>query len=213
MQLIIGNYNYSSWSLRAWLMLRHFDLAFDTTRIALFTPGSAEQIKAYNPAGKVPVLLDNGTTVWDSLSICEYISETYLQDQGWPSNPARRAHARSSCAEMHSGFMALRSAMPMNCRRHVDNFTISVAVQQDIDRISTLWREALSKSGSEQFLYGDFSIADACYAPVVFRLTGYGVKLPAELQAYCDRMLALPACQEWLSLAQQESEVIEEEDV
>jgi len=213
MQLIIGNHNYSSWSLRAWLLLRQFDLAFDTTRIALFTPGSAEQIKAYNPAGKVPVLLDNGTTIWDSLSICEYISERHLQHKGWPSDHTRRAHARSSCAEMHTGFMALRHAMPMNCRRHVDNFTIAADVQQDIQRISTLWGEALSQSGSERFLYGDFSIADAFYAPVVFRLTGYGVKLPRQLQAYCDRILALPACQEWLALAQQESEVIEAEEV
>ncbi|RTE67206.1 glutathione S-transferase family protein [Amphritea opalescens] len=213
MQLIIGNHNYSSWSLRAWLLLRQFDLGFDTLRIALFTPGSAKQIKSFNPAGKVPILLDNDLTIWDSLAIGEYINEQHLFGKGWPADARLRAHARSSCAEMHSGFMALRKAMPMNCRRHVDNFAISVEVQQDIDRINTLWSEALSRSGSEQFLYGNFSIADACYAPVVFRLTGYGVKQPAQLQAYCDRILALPACQEWLALAQQESEVIEEEEV
>lgn len=213
MQLIIGNHNYSSWSLRAWLLLRQFELEFDTVRIALFTPGSAELIRGYNPAGKVPVLLDNGLTVWDSLSICEYISEQHLDGKGWPADQALRAHARSSCAEMHTGFMALRHAMPMNCRRTVENFTISAEVQQDIDRIIQLWSEALRLSGSEQFLYGEFSIADAFYSPVVFRLTGYGVRLPAQLQAYCERVLALPACQEWLKLAQQENEVIEEEEV
>ena len=213
MQLVIGNHNYSSWSLRAWLLLRQFDLDFDTVRISLFVPGFSDRIKEYNPAGKVPVLLDNGTTIWDSLSICEYINEQHLHNKGWPNDPALRAHARSSCAEMHSGFMAMRSALPMNCRRTVDNFVISVEVQKDIDRISTLWREALSQSGSDQFLYGDFGIADAFYAPIVFRLTGYGVKLPEQLQAYCDRVLALPACQEWLTLAQEEIEVIEEEEV
>ncbi|WP_296061380.1 glutathione S-transferase family protein [uncultured Amphritea sp.] len=213
MQLIIGNHNYSSWSLRAWLLLRQFELEFETVRIALFTPGSAELIRGYNPAGKVPVLLDNTLTVWDSLAICEYISEQYLHGQGWPAAKDLRAHARSSCAEMHTGFMALRHALPMNCRRTVENFTISAEVQQDIDRIIQLWSEALRLSGSEQFLYGEFSIADAFYAPVAFRLTGYGVSLPAQLQAYCERVLALPACQEWLKLAQQESEVIEEEEV
>jgi len=213
MQLVIGNHNYSSWSLRAWLLLRQFELDFKTVRIALFTPGAAEQIKSYNPAGKVPVLLDNGLTIWDSLSICEYISEQHLEGKGWPVNPALRAHARSSCAEMHTGFMALRHTLPMNCRRSVENFIISAEVQQDIDRILQLWSGALNLSASEKFLYGEFSIADAFYAPVVYRLTGYGVSLPEQLQAYCDRVLALPACQEWLKLAQQESEVIEEEEV
>ncbi|MBN1006685.1 glutathione S-transferase family protein [Amphritea pacifica] len=213
MQLVIGNHNYSSWSLRAWLLLRQFGLDFETVRIALFTPGAAEQIKRYNPAGKVPVLLDNGLIIWDSLSICEYISEQHLDGKGWPADPALRAHARSSCAEMHTGFMALRHAMPMNCRRTVENVVISAEVQQDIDRILQLWSGALNLSASEQFLYGEFSIADAFYAPVVYRLTGYGVSLPEQLQAYCDRVLALPACQEWLKLAQQESEVIEEEEV
>ncbi|WP_299197366.1 glutathione S-transferase family protein [uncultured Amphritea sp.] len=213
MQLVIGNHNYSSWSLRAWLLLRQFELEFDTVRVALFTPGSAEVIKGYNPAGKVPVLLDNGLTVWDSLSICEYISEQHLDDKGWPAELRLRAHARSSCAEMHTGFMALRHALPMNCRRSIENFIISAEVQQDIDRIIQLWSGALNLSASEKFLYGEFSIADAFYAPVVYRLTGYGVSLPEQLQAYCDRVLALPACQEWLKLAQEESEVIEEEEV
>lgn len=213
MQLVIGNHNYSSWSLRAWLLLRQFDVDFDTLRISLFVPGFSEQIKQYNPAGKVPVLLDNGATIWDSLAICEYISEQHLQSKGWPSDPVLRAHARSNCAEMHSGFMALRSELPMNCRRTVDNFVISPEVLSDIDRINSLWTEALSQSGSDRFLYGDFSIADAFYAPVVFRLTGYGVKLPEHLHTYCERVLALPACQEWLELAQQETEVIEEEEV
>lgn len=213
MQLVIGNHNYSSWSLRAWLLLRQFELEFDTVRIALFTPGSAELIKSYNPAGKVPVLLDNGLTVWDSLSICEYISDQHLAGLGWPADPALRAHARSSCAEMHTGFMALRHALPMNCRRSVENVVLSAEVQQDINRIMQLWSGALNLSASEKFLYGEFSIADAFYAPVVFRLTGYGVCLPEQLQVYCDRILALPACQEWLKLAQEESEVIEEEEV
>lgn len=213
MKLVIGNHNYSSWSLRAWLLLRHFELTFDAERIALFTPGSAAQIKRYNPAGKVPVLLDNDQTIWDSLAICEYVNERYIDNRAWPADTRLRAHARSSCAEMHSGFMALRHAMPMNCRRIVDNFAISAEVQQDIDRIIALWTEALELSGSKQFLYGEFSIADAFYAPVVYRFNSYGVELPPQLEAYKQQILNLPACMQWLELAKQETEVIEEEEV
>lgn len=213
MKLVIGNHNYSSWSLRAWLLLRYFELTFDAERIALFTPGSAALIKRHNPAGKVPVLLDNGQTIWDSLAICEYINEHYLDNRAWPADTQLRAHARSSCAEMHSGFMALRHALPMNCRRIVDNFSISTEVQQDIDRITALWSEALELSGSDQFLYGEFSIADAFYAPVAFRFASYKVALPERLQAYQNRLLQLPACREWLALAKAETEVIEEEEV
>ncbi|RRC97279.1 glutathione S-transferase family protein [Amphritea balenae] len=213
MQLVIGNHNYSSWSLRAWLLMRHTGLKFETLRIALFTPGFTDQIKQYSSAAKVPVLLDNGQTIWDSLAICEYISEQHLNGAGWPVDIQLRAHARSSCAEMHSGFMALRNEMPMNCRRTVDNFSTSEASRKDIERICQLWDEALKISGSEQFLYGDFSIADAFYAPVIYRFNSYGVALTPQLEAYKERVLNLPACQEWLELARQETEVIEEEEV
>ncbi|WP_432471696.1 glutathione S-transferase family protein [Amphritea sp. HPY] len=213
MKLVIGNYNYSSWSLRAWLLMQYKELEFETVRIALFAPDFTDQIKQYNPAGKVPVLIDNGHTIWDSLAICEYINEQYLDGSCWPEDKHLRAHARSSCAEMHSGFMQLRSEVPMNCRRIIDNFRVSGGVQTDIDRIITLWTEALELSSSEQFLYGEFSIADAFYAPVVYRFNSYGVELPPQLEAYKQRILNLPACMEWLKLAKQETEVIEEEEV
>lgn len=213
MKLVIGNHNYSSWSLRPWLLLKQFGIQFDSQRIALFEAGFKEQIQAINPAGRVPVLMDNDLTIWDSLAIAEYVNEQHLDMKGWPADAALRAHARSSCAEMHSGFNDLRHEVPMNCRRFIDNFEISEAVQKDIQRICQLWSEALDKSGSDQFLYGEFSIADAYYAPVVFRFTRYGVELPEQLQAYCDRMLELASMREWLRLAEAEVEVIEEEEV
>lgn len=213
MKLVIGNHNYSSWPLRAWLLLEQFGIEFNTQRIALYKEDFREQILAINPAGRVPVLQDNDLIIWDSLAIAEYINEQYLDMKGWPADPALRAHARSSCAEMHSGFNDLRHEVPMNCRRFIDNFEISEAVQKDIHRICQLWTEALEKSASDQFLYGDFSIADAFYAPVVFRFTRYGVELPKQLQAYCERMLALASMREWLCLAEAEVEVIEEEEV
>lgn len=213
MKIVIGNHNYSSWSLRAWLLLRQAGLAFETIRVPLYAPGFSAQIKHYHPAGKVPVLIDNDQTIWDSLAICEYLNEQYLEDSAWPVDKVSRAHARSSCAEMHSSFIALRSEMPMNCRRIIEGFQVSEAAQQDIDRIIELWSEALTLSNSDRFLYGEFSIADAFYAPVAFRFASYQVELPQQLQAYQQRLLQLPACQEWLQLAQQESEVIEEEEV
>lgn len=213
MQLIIGNHNYSSWSLRAWLLLRQFNLDFDTTRVPLYQGDFSQHIQKYSKAARVPVLIDNGLTIWDSLSIAEYTNEQHLNGKGWPEDRILRAHARSSCAEMHSGFFDLREQMPMNCRRIVDNFSISDATQKDIDRICQLWEEALQLSGSESFLYGEFSIADAFFAPVIFRFNSYGVALSPRLQAYKERVLALPACQEWLELAREETEVIEEEEV
>lgn len=213
MHLIIGNHNYSSWSLRAWLLLRHCGIEFETTRIPLYRDRFKEQIQQFSKADRVPILIDNGLTIWDSLSIAEYISEQHLNGKGWPADTALRAHARSSCAEMHSGFFALREEMPMNCRRIVDNFTITDAAQKDINRICQLWMEALKLSNSRGFLYGEFSIADAFYAPVVYRFNSYGIELSPTLEAYKQRILNLPACREWLELARQEMEVIEEEEV
>lgn len=213
MKLVIGNYNYSSWSLRAWLLLQQFGIEFETQRIALFSGDYREQILQVNPAGKVPVLMDDALTVWDSLAICEYVNEQYLDGKGWPGEPALKAHARSSCAEMHSGFFDLRQQMPMNCRRFIADFEITAAVEKDVQRICQLWQHALQLSGSQQFLYGEFSIADAFYAPVVFRFSRYGIELPHALQKYCQRMLALPGMQQWLKLAEAEAEVIEEAEM
>ena len=214
MKLIIGNKNYSSWSLRAWLMLAAHDISFAEEKILLSLPGTAVEIAKFNEAGKVPVLHDKDLVIWDSLAICEYISERYLEGRGWPDSLEKRAQARSCAAEMHSGFFHLRGEMPMNCRaegRHVER---SAALQKDIDRIDDLWQRLRRENIAEgPWLFGSFSIADCMFAPVVFRFASYGVKLSAEAQEYARSLLNHPKMQLWLNEARQEPEVIEEEEV
>lgn len=209
--LLIGNKNYSSWSLRPWLFLRHHGLDFEERRVALYSAGSKAEILRYSPAGKVPVLVDGGVTVWDSLAILEYLHERHPQCAGWPAAAAARAHARAVSAEMHSGFGALRQALPMNCRTLYPSRVWPDDVQQDIARVLTIWDECRARHGADgPFLYGGFSIADAMYAPVVWRFTGYSVPLPQTAQAYCETMLALPAMREWVRDARAETEVLEQ---
>jgi glutathione S-transferase len=205
--LIIGNKNYSSWSLRPWLLLRHHGIAFDEQRLLLDTPEFARTIADWSPNRAVPALRHAGITIWDSLAICEYANETFLDGRGWPVDASARAVARSVSAEMHSGFQALRKALPMNCRRRTHGTPIGPDVQANIDRIGALWRDCRARFGADgAFLFGDFSIADAMYAPVVLRFVGYGVAMDAPMQAYVDTLLALPALQEWLRDAAAESE-------
>lgn len=197
MKLIIGNKNYSSWSLRSWLLMRQLDIPFDEELVWLYE-GEDEQarLRALSPSGKVPCLVDGDYVVWDTLAIAEYLAERFPTRGVWPADARLRAQARSVAAEMHSGFVDLRSAMPMNVRKRFENVPVSPAVRANIDRISTVWKEALAASGGP-FLFGRFSAADAFYAPVVWRFRNYGVKLDAALEAYMDRMLALPAMQAW----------------
>ena len=209
LRLIIGNKNYSSWSLRPWLAMKQANLDFQEVRIALYTPTAAQEIRPYSPAGKVPILLDNGLTVWDSLAICEYLADSFTATRWWPEDKATRAVARAISAEMHSGFQLLRQNMPMNCRARLPGKGISPGVQAEIDRITGIWRECRQNFGSEgNMLFGEFTIADAMFAPIVSRFTTYGVQLDPISSAYAEAIWSLPAMQQWTAAAQAETEVI-----
>jgi glutathione S-transferase len=211
MRLIIGNKNYSSWSLRAWLPLRHLEVAFEEERIALFEPGYKDRILTRSPAGKVPVLIDGDITVWDSAAIGEYLADKFPDRGLWPQGLADRARARSISAEMHSGFVELRTHMPMNIRSRHPGRGRTPGVATDIARICRIWRECLQRSGGP-FLFGRFGLADAMYAPVATRFLTYAVELDATLAAYVDRIWNLPAMQEWRSAAAEETEIIAEDE-
>jgi glutathione S-transferase len=210
--LVIGNRNYSSWSLRPWLALRHAGLAFSEIRIALSQPDTPLNIARHSPSGRVPCLIDGALTIWDSLAICEYAAEQVEPGLLWPREKAARARARAVTAEMHSGFAALRSHMPMDIRSH--HPAKGAAAQQradvatDIERIRAIWSDCLATSGGP-WLFGDFSIADAFYAPVVTRFATYQVPLADGLAAYSDQMLGLPLLREWSELARAEIETID----
>ena len=205
MKLVIGNKNYSSWSLRPWLLLRQAGIAFDEQRIPLDQPDSKARMLAVSPAGRVPVLIDDAITVWDSLAICEYLAERFADAQLWPADRARRARARAISAEIHSGFNGLRSAMPMNCRGRHPGKGRTPAAMADIARVCELWTDALAASGGP-FLFGHFTIADAMYAPVVSRLVTHEVPLPPVCAAYVAHLQSLPAMIEWNAAAAAESE-------
>jgi glutathione S-transferase len=207
--LVIGNKNYSSWSLRPWLAMKQFGLSFDEIRIPLYTSDAPAQIRQYSPSGKVPVLLHGTQTVWDSLAICEYLAEEFSTLHWWPEDKTARAIARSISAEMHSGFQNLRENMPMNCRARLPGKGMTPEVQKDIDRITAIWQECRHKFGMNgNFLFGQFTIADAMFAPVVLRFVTYGVELDAVANAYAEAILALPALQDWLKEAEAEPEAI-----
>lgn len=206
--LLIGNKNYSSWSLRPWFFLRKNGIEFIERQLWLDEADFKSKVGRYNSGGKVPVLLDGKLQIWDSLAIVEYAIEHYDCQYDWPQEPAQRAHARSCVCEMHSGFTALRKECPMDIRnRHV--VELSDATARDIQRICELWTQALDLAGREGgWLYGDFSVADAFYAPVVFRLASYGVEVSERAQAYMDYMLADETLAEWVSAARRETRQI-----
>lgn len=212
MKLIIGNKNYSSWSLRAWLMLEAFGVEFEEQKLNLFSDEFYETLKLHTPVAKVPVLVDGDLNVWDSLAICEYISERYLQGKGWPSDVEERAKARAIVSEMHSGFNALRNEMPMNCRAK-RALKLSAAALQDINRMDKLWSE-LRKSNQHKgaWLFGEFSIVDVFFAPAVLRFVTYGIEPSTEALAYMESVLAHPALQSWLDEALKEVEIVEEDE-
>lgn len=212
--LIIGNKNYSSWSLRPWLLLTYFDIPFEETRIPLYTTMAKNDLLRYSPAGQVPIFQHEGITVWDSLAICEFIAERYPELSCWPSQIADRARARSICCEMHSGFNALRSQLPMNCRLKGKLKSISPELQSNIDRVQAIWqscRQEQARSGP--FLFGAFSIADAMYAPVVLRFESYGIEVGSTARAYMDAILEIPAMQTWIEAGRAEVEYIEKFEV
>jgi len=204
--LVIGNKNYSSWSMRPWVAMTAFGIPFQEVRVLLDKPDTATRIAEYSGAGRVPVLVAGEITIWDSLAICEYLAEQFPDLHMWPQDVAARAMARSVAAEMHSGFAGLRSAMSMNIRVSLPGRGRTPESQGDIGRACEIWEECLSRFGHHQFLFGDFSIADAFFAPVVMRFKTYGVSLAPALQAYCDRMQAHPAVARWVREALAETE-------
>ncbi|MCY7354707.1 MAG: glutathione S-transferase family protein [Lysobacter sp.] len=204
--LVIGNKNLSSWSLRPWLLLRHFRVEFDEHLLLLDTPAFHAEIRQWSPNARVPALHHDGLIVWDSLAICEYIDETLLARRGWPAAASARAQARSAAAEMHSGFAALRRQLPMNCRRQPDARPDvrqwDAEAQRDIARIQEIWRMLKSVHGQDgPFLCGDFGIVDAMFAPVAVRFTGYGVAMDDTARAFVDAIYTLPAFQQWHAAA------------
>ncbi len=212
--LVIGNKNYSSWSLRAWLALEHTGAAFDELRIALDTPTTRADILRHSPAGRVPVLHDGEVTVWESLAICEYLAERFPHARLWPADPAARALARAASAEMHAGFAALRQAMPMNCRAHLPGKGRAPGVDDDIARVRDIWRDCRARFGAGgDMLFGQFTAADAMFAPVVSRFQTYGVSLDPVSRAYADAVSALPAMEAWTAAARAEPERIEREEL
>ena len=204
MLLVIGNKNYSSWSLRPWIALKVLGVPFDEKRIALRRPETKAEILRHSPAGRVPVLEDGDTVVWDSLAILEYLAEKY--PQLWPSDRAERAKARSIAAEMHSGFAALREHMSMNIRKRYAGKGRTPESMADVARIDEIWSQAKGP-----FLFGAFGAADAMYAPVILRFRTYGVEV--RKKSYMDAMLALPAMREWIEAAEREPEAIPELDL
>ena len=211
--LVIGNKNYSSWSLRAWLVLREANIDFDEHRIALDTESTAHDIGEISAVGRVPVLKLGDETIWDSLAIAETVAERWPDRELWPAEPSARAHARSISAEMHSGFDVLRSRMPMNCRAMGRRVSLPDELTDDIDRVIHIWSECNRRYGGP-WLFGEkFCIADAMYAPVVLRFRTYGINLPESALVYAHRLLESTAMQEWLVAAETEIDVIEHEEV
>ena len=204
--LIIGNKNYSSWSMRPWVAMTAFNIPFNEVRILLDRPDTSARIAEYSAAGRVPVLIAGDMTIWDSLAICEYLAEQFPDKHMWPQDVAARALARAIVAEMHSGFAELRTQMSMNIQARLPGRGRTPGAQADIGRICEIWEDCLSRFGHHHFLFGDFSIADAFYAPVVCRFKTYGVALAPALQAYCDRVLAHPAVAQWVEEAMRETD-------
>ena len=207
--LIIGNRNYSSWSLRAWLVLKKTGAEFEETVIPLGQPDSREQILRFSPSGLVPVLLHGERTVWETLAIMETLAELFPDARLWPKDPEARAMARAISAEMHAGFTELRRNMPMNIRASHPGAGMTEAVQQDINRIEAIWRDCRKRFGSGgSMLFGSFTIADAMFAPVATRFTTYGVKLGETAEAYVKALAAYPAMGEWTVAAGNEPWII-----
>ena len=212
MKLIIGNKNYSSWSLRAWIAARAGGFTFEEIRIPLFIPGSRERILSHSPSGKVPCLIDHGLAVWASLGIGEYPAEK--APQLLPADVPARATARAVTAEMHSGFQNLRSRMPMNIRKDYTGHGHTPEVDADIARVVAIWNDCRKRfGGTGPHLFGSFTLADAAFAPVCFRFKTYGVKPDGAAGEYLATMLANPWMKEWEAAALAETESIPSEDL
>src|ERR1043166_194339 len=210
LKLVIGNKNYSSWSMRPWLALRASNIAFEEIFIPLYT-GSADKdrILSFTRSGKVPCLIDGDVAIWDSLSIIEYVAERFPEAKLWPADRAARAHARSISAEMHSGFMPLRNERGMNPHRPIGAVKPSTGAEATVARVQDLWADCRARyGGAGPFLFGAFTAADAMYAPVVHRFRTYAIKVSPVAQAYMETMMALPAFAEWTRAGMAEQIVI-----
>lgn len=213
--LVIANKIYSSWSLRPWILMRHYGIGFDEVMIPLDQPDTRQQILRYSPAGKVPVLVDGEVVVWESLAIMDAVADMHPGLPIWPKAPAARALARSIAAEMHAGFRALRAALPMNLARRFAHRDRGADVTADVERVTAIWRDARTRFGADgPFLFGaDFGAADAMYAPVVTRLDTYSWPVDPDIRAYMDAVMALPAFREWHDQALRETWVVPHDEV
>lgn len=212
--LVIGNKNYSSWSLRPWIFMKHHQFEFEEKRVALYTETSDQELAEYHSDCKVPVLKDGDELIWDSLSILEYVSERYLAGRGWPEDDHARALARSVSAEMHSSFSHVRKELPMNCRKQFETVALSHEGEQEVERISWLWNTCRTRYGdSGEWLFGSFSIADAMFAPVALRFYGYSIPLSSVGRNYVKSIINHPAIIEWIAASKAETEVIDSEEI
>ncbi len=219
MQLVIGNKNYSSWSMRPWVLMRQLDMHFEEVKLRFdFSEHSPfkKAVARYSPAGRVPVLVDDSFNVWDSLAIAEYLHDKFPGANVWPSDIQARARARCVAAEMHSGFGNLRNHCPMNIEADLKDVGAKIWAEQegvraDVMRIETLWADALAHSGGP-FLFGEFSTVDAMYAPVCMRLRTYGLPMPATSKLYVERICALPSVTAWMNDARAEHDFIVEDE-
>ena len=216
-RLVIGNYNYSSWSLRAWLALRRTGIDFETVRVPLDTPEFAARIGDLSPTRRVPVLHHEGLVVWDTLAICEYLAERYPAAALWPDAQPLRALARSACAEMHAGFAALRAALPLNCRARGRSVDYGDAVHTDVARVCAIWDQCRAAAGAlterGPWLFGSFTNADCFFAPVALRFCTYRIGLVGYASKYVAAVINDPLVGEWIEHARAETDVIEAEEV
>jgi glutathione S-transferase len=207
--LIIGNKNYSSWSMRPWVLLRQADIPFREIQLWFDEDGRPKGIEPYSPTRQVPVLLVNDEPVWDSLAICETVAQLFPEKRLWPGDTRAQALARSACAEMHAGFRSLRSAMPVNIRASLPGKGMSPAVERDIARIVALWSDCRNRYGAGgDLLFGHFTVADAYFAPVVMRFITYAVSLPAAARDYVEAVRKLPAVAAWMDAARRETQFV-----
>ncbi|MBS0417369.1 MAG: glutathione S-transferase family protein [Proteobacteria bacterium] len=213
LHLIIGNKNFSSWSLRPWILMTHLGLAFEETIVQLHTPEFKDEVGRFSPSGRLPVLRHGELAIWDSLAICEYVAE--LSGRGWPAGREARAVARSVCAEMHSGFANLRAQWPMNATARNRHTPMTLGLQADIDRVEEIWADCRSRFGRTggPWLFGEYSIADAMYAPVVLRFNTYGAPLTEVARWYIASALEDSAMQKWLLAAKDETWTVPGYDV
>jgi glutathione S-transferase len=211
-KLLIGNRNYSTWSLRPWLVLKHFDIPFEDEVLQLSGEGFRDRLAERSPTSRVPVLIDDDLVVPETIAIIEYLADRFPDKPIWPSSLADRARARAASAEMHAGFSALRSHAPMNLRASHPGKVSADAIRKDLHRLETLWGDLLDRSGGP-FLFGEFTAADAMYAPVATRIRTYALPVSDRATAYVEAIYSLPAFQAWLSLALKEPWIVDDDEI